>query len=477
MKHLLFSLMIMLLFTHNKLHSQDTSSEIVFSTYLGNIGDDDADVVTVDANGNTYLGCHSNSANLNLPEEKQYNLKDGIDAFVVKLNGNGTKVDYITQLGGSQWDAVQGLISDSQGNIYAVGTTYSADFPIYTNGFQSKFGGMSDAFVLKLNAQGNVMWSTFLGGSKNEDGRGIALDQQGNVHIVGRTESNDFPILPGALQPKSAGEIDTFFATLNSEGKMMTTSYLGGSGNDIGFSIDIDNKGRRYIAGTTNSSDFPLYNSIQEIKHGKDDIFFTVIDATGSTLEYSSYLGGDENEQLYGLALGPNENVFLTGITNSSDFPTTPNGYQPTHSGESDVFVSKFNLQEKRMIYSTFLGGEGNDSSRDLIIDDEGNAFIVGKTTSTNFPIVNNSHSMLRGRTDAFITLLDSSGSFLIYSTIFGGQGMETFEGVALGNDGSLTVSGLSSSLDYPTVNPIQDSFLGGRFDMVATRLIIPKQE
>ncbi|MDN3643151.1 SBBP repeat-containing protein [Lutimonas halocynthiae] len=477
MKYLPITLLITILFTFNKLHSQATDSEIVFSTYLGNIGDDDADVVTVDAKGNTYLGCHSNSASLNLPEEKQYNLKNGIDAFVVKLNGNGTKMDYITQLGGSQWDAVQGLISDSEGNIYAVGTTYSADFPININEFQSKFGGMSDAFVLKLNTKGEIMWSTFIGGSKNEDGRGIALDQQGNVHIVGRTESNDFPILPGALQPKSAGKIDTFFATLNSEGKMMTTSYLGGSGNDIGFSIDIDNKGRRYIAGTTNSSDFPLYNSIQETKHGKDDIFFAVIDATGSTLEYSSYLGGDENEQLYGLALGPNENIFLTGITNSSDFPTTPNGYQPIHSGESDVFVSKFNIQEKRMTYSTFLGGEGDDSSRDLIIDDEGNAFIVGKTTSTNFPIVNNSHSMLRGRTDAFITLLDSSGSFLIYSTIFGGQGMETFEGVALGNDGSLTVSGLSSSLDYPTVNPIQDSFLGGRFDMVTTRLIIPKQE
>ena len=175
MKYLPITLLIAILFTFNKLHSQATDLEIVFSTYLGNIGDDDADVVTVDANGNTYLGCHSNSASLNLPDEKQYNLKNGIDAFVVKLNGNGTKMDYITQLGGSQWDAVQGLISDSEGNIYAVGTTYSADFPINTNGFQSKFGGMSDAFVLKLNARGKVMWSTFLGGSKNEDGRAVSL--------------------------------------------------------------------------------------------------------------------------------------------------------------------------------------------------------------------------------------------------------------------------------------------------------------
>ena len=477
MKHLPITLLIILLFTHYRMHSQDTNSEIVFSTYLGNIGDDDADVVTVDENGNTYLGCHSNSANLNLPDKKQYNLKNGIDAFVVKLNANGTKVDYITQLGGTQWDAVQGITSDSQGNIYAVGTTYSTDFPINTNGFQSKFGGMSDAFVLKLNAEGNVIWSTFLGGSKNEDGRGIALDQHGNVHIVGRTESNDFPTLPNSLQPQSSGEIDTFFATFNSEGKMITTSYLGGAGNDIGFSIDVDSKGRRYIAGTTNSSDFPLLNAIQKVNKGKDDIFFAVIDATGSTLEYASYLGGDETEQLYGLDLGPNGNVFLTGITNSPDFPTTENGYQPAHSGKSDVFVSRFNIQEKRMIYSTFLGGEGKDSSRDIIIDDEGNAFIVGKTTSTNFPVVNNSNSTLRGRTDAFITLLNSSGSSLIYSTIFGGQGMETFEGLALGSDGSLTVSGLSSSLDYPTVNPIQNSCIGGRFDMITTRLIIPKSK
>lgn len=475
MKKLLITVTIILIFTKKKLYCQELAPSIVYSTYLGSFGTDDADVVAVDPAGNTYLGCHSNSVNLLGDDKHPYVPKGGMDAFVVKLNNQGTEVNYLTHLGGTKWDAVQGIISDSLGNIYAVGTTYSSDFPINSNGYQSNFGGKSDAFVVKLNPDGKVVWSTFLGGSNDEDGRGIAIDQDGNIHIIGRTASNDFPTSDGAIQSKSAGKIDAFITTLDANGKMLTSTYLGGSGDDIGFAIALDSIGQLYIAGTTNSSNFPIKNAIQEENKGEDDTFLAIIDPTRSVIKFASYFGGGKSERLYSIDLDSSGDVFMMGFTNSSNYPTTTGAFQPDFGGVRDAFVTKINLQKRAVVYSTYLGGKNNDSPRNLAVDEKGNAFIVGFTGSNNFPVNSPQESNLRGKTDAFVTILDSSGSFLQYSTLFGGKGRDFFEGIAIGADGSLTVSGGSGSIDFPTVNSIQDTFLGGRFDIVVARFNIPK--
>lgn len=475
MKQALIALASILLFTYNELYAQEPSPTIVYSTYYGHMGTDDADAVAVDIRGNTYLGCHSNSINLPSTGKHPYTPSGGMDAFIIKLNHKGSEIDYLTQLGGSKWDAVQGLIADSIGNIYAIGTTYSSDFPIHPNGFQSKFGGKSDAFVLKLDTHGKVVWSTFIGGSQDEDGRDIVLDRQGNIHIIGRTASKDFPALPGALQSRSAGGVDAFVATLDPQGNMLTTTYLGGSGNDIGFSIKLDHKGRRYIAGTTNSSDFPTKNAFQETNHGKNDLFLAVIDTNGSTLEFSSYLGGKGADQVYSIDLGASGDVFIMGVTDSADLPTTSDAFQSKFAGVRDVFVARVDLGKKKTVYATYLGGKNVDTPRNLVVDDKDNAFIIGQTSSTDFPIKNSQQTPLKGRSDAFVTQLDPSGSFLVHSALFGGNGTEIFEGAAFGDDGSLTVSGLSDSLDFPTKNPLQNRFLGGRFDIVVMRFLAPK--
>jgi beta-propeller repeat-containing protein len=453
---------------------QEKSTTIVYSTYYGNIGTEDADAVAVDPFGNAYLGCHSNSPSLTGDGEHPYALGGEMDAFVVKLSDKGTEVSYVTHLGGSRWDAIQGLVSDSSGNIYAVGTTYSSDFPINANGFQPTFGGESDAFVVKLDSAGKIVWSTFLGGSSDEDGRDIAVDRHGNVHVVGRTKSNDFPALAGALQAKAAGGIDAFVATLDPEWKMLATTYLGGTGDDIGFAIELDNTGRRYITGTTNSSDFPVHNALQETHQGNEDLFVAVIDTTGSILEFSSYLGGGGNDQAYSISLGPSGDVFVMGITDSPDFPSTPGAFQQELAGASDAFVARVNLQKRRLAYSTYIGGENEDNPRNLVVDGKGRAYVVGKTASHNFPTAFNQQTELQGRADAFVSMLDPTGSLLVYSTLYGGEGLDIFEGAAIGSDGSLTVSGLSNSANFPTVNPLQQTFVGGRFDIVVARFIVP---
>lgn len=455
-----------------KINGQDFSSKVAFSTYYGSIGTDDADVVTVDPLGNIYLGCHSNSKKLFGSNKHPYKLSGGMDAFIVKLNNDGTLVDYITQIGGKEWDAIQGIISDAESNIYAVGTTYSSDFPITKSGFQKKFGGKSDAFVVKISPQGKVIWSILLGGSEDEDGRDIAIDANGNIHIIGRTASKNFPTTSKALQPKSAGGIDAFITSLDSNGKVLTSSYLGGSGDDIGFAINLNSNGQLYIAGTTNSLNFPVKNAIQNKNNGKNDVFLAIINKNRTAINFASYLGGDDDDQLYGMDIDSSGNVLITGVTSSSNFPTTQGVFQQNFNGGTDIFVSKFNIQKSTLAYSTYLGGNKQDSPRNLAVDLNGNAYLVGKTTSDDYPCKNGTRK-LSGKSDAIITILNNNGTKLLYSTLYGGNGSETFEGIVIGIDGSLTVSGLSNSTDFPVVNPIQDTFLGGRFDIVVTRFIL----
>ena len=386
MKKLLITILITLLFVKNKVHGQELSTTRLFSTYYGSIGTDDADVVAVDLEGNTYLGCHSSSANLPGFDKHPYTLSGGMDAFIVKLNNTGTEVCYLRQFGGSKWDAVQGIISDSKGFIYAVGTTYSPDFPIQTNGFQPNFGGKSDAFVLKLDQQGRVIWSTFLGGDEDEDGRAIILDEQGKIYVVGRTKSKDFPTTDTAMQPKLAGGTDAFVTTLNTNGKVLASTYLGGSKDDIGFSIALDNNNHIYIAGTTSSSDFPTKNSLQSKNNGGDDAFLTVIDPLSSVITFSSYIGGAKNERLYNIDLDTSGNAYLMGFTYSSDYPTTQEAFQSKQAGLRDVYISKLDLLKRKLVYSTYIGGSNDDSPKNLMVNKDGIAYIIGSTNSMDFP-------------------------------------------------------------------------------------------
>ncbi|WP_028887558.1 SBBP repeat-containing protein [Tenacibaculum ovolyticum] len=469
--------LLFLLFILFKIQGQELNPKVTFSSYYGNIGVDDADVVTVDSLGNTYLGCHSNSQNLPGIDKYPYTLNNGMDAFVIKLDNEGNDIGYITQMGGSKWEAVQGVISDSDSNIYVIGTTFSSDFPADENSFQRTFGGRKDAFVVKINAEGKIVWSTFLGGSNEEDGRYINIDQYGNVYVVGWTASKDFPTTNEALQPKSAGGIDAFIAILNSDGKILTSTYLGGSGDDIGFSIKLDSTGQIYIGGTTSSIDFPVKNAIQSKNKGDNDAFLAVINKNRSAINFATYWGGEGNDQLKGIDFDSLGNIYTMGFTHSLNFPITQNALQKKLNGGMDIFISKFNIQDSNIVYSTYLGGNKRDRPRNFATDLCGNAYIVGKTSSDNFPTTSHTQSKRNGEDNAFITLLDKDGLNLLYSTLYGGNGSDTFEGIAMGADGSVTVSGLSSSTDFPLVNPIQKTILGGRFDIIVARFILTNKK
>jgi Beta-propeller repeat/Abnormal spindle-like microcephaly-assoc'd, ASPM-SPD-2-Hydin len=376
---------------------------------------------------------------------------------------------YATYLAGSSTDHLHSIAVDSVGNAYVVGDTGSIDFPT-AGAIQPTITGDLDAFVTKFNRDGTALiYSTFLGGSLLDTIYGVAVDSSGEVYVAGWTFSPDFPT-KNAFQSTSGGNADTFVAKINAAGSALAYStYLGGTSTDFGRAIAVDSVGNAYVAGFTDSSDFPTKNAFQPANAGSYDAFVSKLSPDGSTLVYSTYLGGTGEEQCTGIALDSVGNAYIAGATQSTDFPTK-NAIQPIFGGGlNDAFVAKFGGAGNALIYSTYLGGGETDYGSAIAVDFAGNAYVVGLTNSANFPISNALQPTL-AREDAFVTKLNPSGSAPVYSTYLGGTGSDAGKGVAVDSAGDAYVTGVTSSSDFPMLNPIQ-STIQGRGDAFVTEI------
>ena len=313
---------------------------------------------------------------------------------------------YSTYLGGSSYDVGGAIAVDSSGNAYVTGQTYSKDFPT-VNPFQASLKGSVNAFVSKLNSTGSALvYSTYLGGSTIEWGAGIALDSAGNAYVTGYTQSTDFPTAnPFQATCGSCTSLpDAFVSKLNPAGSALVYStYLGGSNSDQGGGIAVDSSGNAYVAGFTNSSDFPTANPLQGSLNGGQyslcnamfgvvchDAFVAELNASGSALVYSTYLGGSADDEGYGIAVDAAGNAYVTGLTFSTDFPTV-NPLQASNTAGSNgtAFVANLNASGSALLYSTYLGGSSNGVGSAIAVDSSGNAYVSGSTSSSDFPTVN----------------------------------------------------------------------------------------
>jgi Beta-propeller repeat len=361
---------------------------VVYSTYLGGSSDDYGQGIAVDSSGNAYVTGYTNSTKFPTTSgafQTTCGCVDNyyFDAFVTKLNPSGSALVYSTYLGGSGWDFGYGIAVDGSGNAYVTGSTLSVDFPITPGAFQTVCNCGSenapDTFVAELNPTGSaVVYSTYLGGSGQDIGSGIAVDSSGNAYVTGSTTSGDFPITPGAFQTVCGGTCyDAFVAQLNPAGSALVYStYLGGSGPDAGFGIAVDSSGNAYVIGETNSTNFPTMNPLQPTFGGDLwDAFVAQINPTGSALVYSTYLGGSSNDYAHGIAVDSSGNAYVTGATNSTNFPTM-NPLQPANAGGYDAFVAQLNPTGSALVYSTYLGGGRNDYGHGIAVDSSGNAYV-----------------------------------------------------------------------------------------------------
>jgi Beta-propeller repeat len=367
-------------------------------------------------------------------------------------------LSYSTYLGGSKDDQAYGIAIDGLGNAYVTGYTYSTNFPT-KNAFQGNLKGSYTVFVTKLNASGNAaVYSTYLGGSGGDNGYSIAVDSAGNAYVTGYTSSTDFPT-KNALQPANHGGDDAFVTKLNASGNALVYStYLGGSQDDYGQGITVDSAGNVYLTGYTFSFDFPLKNALQPINHaGSWTAFVTKLNAAGSALVYSTYLGGSDYDQGAGIAVDSAGNVYLTGDTGSGDFPTK-NALQKTdlHPGSATGFISKLNASGSALVFSTFLGGSSLDLGQAIAVDSANNIYVTGWTASKDFPTKNPLQPTNHGHLNAFVSKLNASGSALIYSTYLGGKGHDIAYGIALDSKGNAYLTGYTDSANFPVVNALQ---------------------
>jgi Beta-propeller repeat/FG-GAP-like repeat len=377
---------------------------------------------------------------------------------------------YSTYLGGSGYDQGYAVAADASGNAYVTGYTYSTNFPT-ENPLAGTTAGYSDVFVTKLNATGDALvYSTYLGGSSYDAGYGIAVDAESNAYVTGYTYSTNFPTA-NPYQSTLAGGDDAFVTKLNAAGNaLIYSTYLGGSYGDEGNGIAVDAGGNAYVTGYTYSTNFPTENPFQATSGGNYDAFVTKLNAAGSALIYSTYLGGSDAESGNGIAVDAEGNAYVTGYTYSTNFPTV-NAYQASlGGGDYDAFVTKFDGLGNAVFYSTYLGGNGDDDGYGIAADTGGNAYVTGYTYSTNFPTKNPFQATLAGEDDAFVTKLNAAGSALIYSTYLGGSDAEGGDGIAVDAGGNAYVTGFTYSTNFPTKNPFQAT-LAGEDDAFVTKL------
>jgi hypothetical protein len=450
-----------------------------YSTYVsGPVYGSTGEHVTVAADGSIYV------AGLGGPDfpvtpgayDTRYNGQG--DVFVAKLkpDGNGQKdLVWSTFLGGSGADDVRGLAVDGQGNAYLSGTTQSIDFPTTLGAFQPKYGGgFFDAFVAELSADGNrLKYGTYLGGSDDDRAEGLAIDAVGSAYVTGRTYSADFPTTPGAFQTAPQGNQDAFVAKLSPDGsKLDYGTYLGGSQDDRANAIAVDGVGAAYVTGSLNSADFPITpGAFDTTYNGGTDAFVAKLTPNGSALAYGTYLGGSQGFPNYadaGSAIGVDGrgNAYVTGTTDSTNFPTTPGAFQTQYAGGLfDGFVTKLAPAGDKLVYSTYLGGATSDEPEGVAIDRNGAAFVVGGTDSGNFPTTPGAlqKAFGGGQGDGFVTQLKRDGSGLLYSSYLGGASTDSIFGMATGPDGSVYVTGRTKSYNFPTTpGAFQRSKLNG---------------
>jgi len=390
---------------------------------------------------------------------------------------------YSTFLGGTlnedgQFPIDPGIAVDSAGNAYVAGYTQSTDFPTVSP-FQPSKSGAWNAFVTKVNPAGTAfVYSTYLGGSGQDFGTGIAVDSSGNAYITGLTGSLNFPTTAGAFQTaKLSPGINTaaFVTELNSTGSALSYStYLGGSSSDYGYAIAVDSSGRASITGQAYSPDFPITPGAPQTALSRaPDAFVTTLAAGGGSLVFSTYLGGSSSDQGTGIALDPSGNIYVTGLTSSfSSFPLV-NPLQPVFGGGQDAFVAKFNPNTSTLVYSTYLGGTGLDNAYGIAVDSAGSAYVTGLTQSTNFPTANPFQATLLGgpalHEGVFVSKLNPAGSALVYSTYLGGGSGGKYDqglGISVDSTGAAYVTGVTASGNFPLVDSFQpaNALFGGPF-------------
>lgn len=377
---------------------------------------------------------------------------------------------YSTYLGGFDNESGNGIDADAAGNAYVTGITYSADFPV-KNALQQSLRGVGNAWVAKFDSTGRLVYSTYLGGAGEDAGFSIATDSSGNAYVGGTTDSSNFPVTSGAMQNTRGGRFDGFVAKLSANGdNLLYSTFLGSQADDTIDALALDSSNNVYVTGQTFSNNFPLRNAWQTSLNGISDAYIAKLNATGSSLVYSSYLGGAGREAGFGVVVDSANQAIVTGFVYSNDFPTQ-NAVQGANGGSVDAFITKFNAAGSGVVYSTYFGGQADDGGYGVGVDSAGNAYVAGVAISANFPLKSAAQAQSGGTDEAFVLKLDPAGA-LVYSTYLGGSGKETAFGLAADANGNAYVIGRTESTNFPVRDAVQPAIGSGTLATANARFV-----
>lgn len=435
-----------------------------YSTYLGGTGTDGAFGVAIDSFGNCYITGFTSSTNFPTKTPYQKANAGGIDTFVTKLNKTGNALVYSTYIGGSNTEYPFGIAVDSTGAAYEIGNTGSTNFPTTTGAYQTMCPSCSlypAVFITKIAPAGtSLVYSTYLGGSGDNRAFGVTLDSSDDAYVVGWTTSIDFPVTADAFQQTNNATVNTVFVTeMNPTGTALVYStYLGGSNDDVGFGIALDSSNNTVVTGYTYSTDFPTTSgAFQTTTTANGSAFVTKLNVGGKALIYSTYLGGTTGTSAgNSVKVDSAGNAYVTGYTCASDFPVTAGAVQAIFGGDctpagGDAFVTKLNPTGSALVYSTYLGGTGDDVGFSIGLDSSNNAYIVGRSSSPNYPTTPGAfQSAQAGSYNTIYSIVNPTGTALLYSTYLGGSSIDVAFVLAVDKNGNSYAIGRTYSTNFP---------------------------
>jgi len=481
--------------------AQPVSSEEVlrYGTYLGGSLWDEAYAVASDAEGNIYLVGHTQSSDFPTTNASRINRHldvsskaHAIEAFIAKINPKNGELAYMVLIPSSVEEFAEDIVVDKQGYAYVVGRTDSPDFPTTAGAFDTTHSGTFDfdAFVVKIDPQGEVVYSTFLGSSGSDDATGIAIDDAGNAYVSGGTWATDFPVTSDAYDATHNGQRDLFLAKLNADGSDIEyATFVGGSSQEQAEDLALDQNGAVYLTGWTRSEDFPTTDGVYESQYNGGFEAFAIkisLDSSATAksrqLDYVTFLGGSGEDRGFTIAVDADGQAVLSGLTASSDFPTTKGAFNRTYGGGTcqfaacpDAFVSKLSPDGVNLLYSGYLGGTSWDQANSMAIDHAGTVYVTGQTLSADFPTTANAYdASLGGQNDAFVAQINASGSRLLYATYLGGTLQDDGSGIALDPAGRVYVTGKTLSNDFPTTATAYGANLNADYDAFGVILDLP---
>ena len=442
-----------------------------FSSYLGANGGVTGESIALDSDGNIYVTGTVASNTFPLENPAQSIFMGSNDIFITKLDPTGTRLIYSTYFGSWGDDQAKAIAVDVDGNAYITGFTSSPDFPVM-NAVQPNFGGGAvvnggDAFVVKLGPTGDLLFSTFLGGTLDDFGRAIAIDPDGNIRVAGTTASLDFPTVNPYQAKLNGSARDVFMTKLSGDGSaILYSSYFGGTAAEEGNAIAVDAEGNWYIAGATSSTNMPVKNPAQTRYGTNRDAFVAKFSADGKTLLFATFLGGTADDWARGIALDSTGNVYVTGYTANNTFPVK-NPFKTFGGGTRDAFIAKY-ANDGTLLYSSCLGGSSTDEGFAVAVDANDDLYIAGFSQSLDFPLLSPVQAAIPTcktqpcTADLFVTKVNSAGTALMFSTYFGGTGADQPRAMAVSADGNVVVTGTTASTNFPVSAPYQDKNTGG---------------